>query len=189
MLVFAPTRNRPGASTSAAFKELCECCNQIGELGGEMGFTVGLHNHLNAMVQTQEEIDRFMAMTDPKLFGLSPNTAHLYLAGCDVAGTLNRYKHRIHYMTYKDAKWTTPTKDLVVDGQVIPKDAPDAQFLNSIYDLGDGEVDFPACHRVLKSVNYKGWIGVNLDISRNGPLADYTRCGNYIVNKLEPIYL
>ena len=37
-----------------------------------MGFTAGLHNHMGKMVQTQEEVDRFMAMTDPKLFGLSP---------------------------------------------------------------------------------------------------------------------
>jgi inosose dehydratase len=190
LVVFPPSTHQPGANTPAAFKELCERCNQIGELAGEMGFTAGLHNHLITMVQTQEEVDRFMAVTDPKLFGLAPNTAHLDLAGCDVVGTFNRYKDRIHFVNYKDAKWTTPTKDLVeTDGRVIPKNSPDARFLNSIYDLGDGEIDFGACHRVLKSVNYKGWICVNLDTTRNGPLADYKRCGDFVVNKLQPIYL
>src|SRR5580704_17990856 len=131
-----------------------------------MGFTAGLHNHMGQMVQNQDEIDRFMAMTDPALFGLSPDTCHMNLAGCDVVGTLDRYKHRIRFMNYKDSKWTTPTKDLVeADGRVVSKDAPNARFLNSIYDLGDGEVDFPACHRVLKSVNYKAWICVNLDVT------------------------
>ena len=43
--------------------------------------------------------------------------------------------------------------------------------------------------RVLKSVDYRGWICVDLDTSRLGPLADFKRCGDYIVNKLEPIYL
>jgi len=62
-------------------------------------------------------------------------------------------------------------------------------FIQNIYDLGDGEVDFPACHKVLKSVKYKGWICVDLDISRLGPMADYKRCDAYVVSKLEPIYL
>jgi sugar phosphate isomerase/epimerase len=190
LVVFTPARNKPGADTPAGFRELCMRCNQIGELAGEMGFTAGLHNHMGQMVQTQQEVDRFMSMTDPKLFGFSPDTAHLDLAGCDVVKTLERYKNRIHFLDYKDAKWTTPTKDWVqADGKVLPKDSTEARFYNSIYDLGDGEVDFPGCHRVLKSVGFKGWICVDLDTARRGPLASYQHCGSYVVNKLQPIYL
>lgn len=189
LVVFSPPR-KPETSTPEAFKEFCNQCNQVGELAGEMGFTAGLHNHMGQMVQTQEEVDRFMAMTDPKLFGLSPDTAHLYLGGCDVVGTFERYKHRIKFMDYKDAKWTTPTADWVEpNGVVVPKDSETAHFLNSIYDLGDGEVDFPGCHRVLKSIDYQGWICVDLDSARKGPLADYQHCADYIVSKLQPIYL
>jgi sugar phosphate isomerase/epimerase len=190
LVVFTPSRDRPGATTPAAFQELCTRCNQIGELAGEMGFTAGLHNHMGQMVQTQEEVDRFMSMTDPKLFGFSPDTAHLQLAGCDVVGTINRYKQRIRFLDYKDAKWTTPTENWVQpNGKVLAKDSTQARFFGSIYDLGDGEVDFPGCHRVLKSVNYRGWVCVDLDTARKGPLADYQRCGAYVVNKLQPIYL
>ena len=190
LVVFPPNREKAGADTPGAFKELCERCNQIGELAGEMGFTAGLHNHMGEMVQTQDEVDRFMAMTDPKLFGLSPDTAHLHLAGCDVVGTLERYTHRIHFLDYKDSKWTEPKADWVQpNGKVLPKDSTTAKFFNSIYDLGDGEVDFPGCHRVLKSVRYRGWICCDLDTARKGPRADFERCGAYVVNKLEPIYL
>lgn len=189
LVVFSPNRTRPGADTPAAFQELCTRCNQIGELAGKMGFTAGLHNHMGEMVQTQEEIDRFMSMTDPNLFGLSPDTAHLDLAGCDVVGTIERYKHRIRFLDYKDARWTAPTADWVQpNGKVFAKDSTDERFFSSIYDLGDGEVDFPGCHRVLKSVNYRGWICVDLDTARNGPRADFERCGAYIVKRLEPIY-
>ena len=190
LVVFSPPRNRPETSAPAAFQELCARCDQIGELAGEMGFTAGLHNHLGQMVQTQQEIDRFMSLTDPKLFGLSPDTAHLYLAGCDVFGTINRYKHRIHFLDYKDARWTTPARNLVLpNGKLLAKDSREARFFNSIYDLGDGNVDFPACHRALKRVSYKGWICVDLDIARKGALVSYERCGAYVVNKLQPIYL
>ena len=81
LVVFSPNRNLPATQTPAAFRELCERCNQIGELAGEIGFTAGLHNHMGQMVQNQDEVDRFMAMTDPRLFGLSPDTCHLNLAG------------------------------------------------------------------------------------------------------------
>jgi sugar phosphate isomerase/epimerase len=190
LVVFSPSRKLPATQSPAAFRELCERCNQIGELAGEMGFTAGLHNHMGQMVQNQAEVDRFMSMTDPKLFGLSPDTCHLNLAGCDVVGTLERYKHRIRFLDYKDSKWTTPTKEWVQpNGKTYPMDSDEARFFNSSYDLGDGQVDFPACHRVLKSVAYRGWICVDLDSARLGPLADFHRCGAYIVNKLEPIYL
>jgi inosose dehydratase len=189
LVVFSPGRTRPGADTPAGYKSLYDCCNQIGELAHSMNFTAGLHNHMGQMVQTRAEIDAFMAAVDPKLFGFSPDTAHLDLAGCDVPATLDRYKDRIHFLDYKDAKQTTPTADVVhPNGQVLAKDSSGASFFDSIYDLGDGEVPFPACHRVLKSIGYKGWICVDLDTARLGPRADYQKCGAYIVKNLEPIY-
>ena len=170
LVVFSP--NRKNNVSEAAFKTMCESYNQLGEIAGEMGFRAGLHNHLGQMVQTQEEVDRCMAMTDPKLFWFSPDTAHLYLSGCDPAANLEKYKSRLMMMDYKDAK---------------KSDAK--SFLENIYDLGDGDVDFPACHRVLKAMNFKGWICVDLDTARKGPRVSYERCGAYVVDKLEPIYV
>jgi sugar phosphate isomerase/epimerase len=189
LMVFSPARTKQGADTPAAFQELCARCNQIGELAGEMGFWAGLHNHMGQMVQTQNEVDKFMSMTDPKLFGLCPDTAHLDLAGCDVVGTLDRYKHRIKLLDYKDAKWATPsTARGQSGGTAAPENASEERVLDSIHDLGDGEVNFPACHRVLKSVNYSGWICVDLDRAPLGARADFERCGAYIAKNLEPIY-
>lgn len=189
LVVFPPGRIAKKSDPDAAFSELAARCNQIGEIAGEMGFTAGLHNHMDTMVQTQEEVDRFMSLTDPRLFGLSPDTAHLDLGGCDVVGTFGRYRHRIHFMDYKDARWTAPAHDWVEPNRkVLPGDSAAARFYASIYDLGDGEIDFPGCHRVLKSVAYRGWICVDLDTVRNGPLASYTRCRSYITRRLEPIY-
>jgi inosose dehydratase len=190
LVVFSPGRDRPGANTPEGFQELCARCNQIGEIAGEMGFTAGLHNHWGQMVQSSEEIDRFMAAVDSKFFGLSPDTAHLNLAGCDVVGTLEKYKHRIRFLDYKDSRWTTPTQDVIQpNGARLPKDSAMARFFSSIYDLGDGQVDFPGCHRVLRSVNYRGWICVDLDTARLGPLVSYRHCDEYITTNLEPIYI
>ena len=190
LVVFTPGRLKPGQDVDAAFREMCARANQIGELAGEMGFTAGLHNHLGQMAESPAEVDRCMALTDPKLFGFSPDTAHLHLAGGNVVTFLEKYKARIKFLDYKDARWTTPASDWVSDnGKVYPMDSETARFLASIYDLGDGEIDFPACHRILKSMNFRGWICVDLDSARKGPRVSYERCGAYAIDKLEPIYL
>jgi len=173
LVVFPP--NRSNLTGEASFKAMCDCFNAVGAAAREMGFYAGLHNHMAEMVQNPDEIDRCMAMTDPKLFYFSPDTAHLYLAGCDVAKTLEKHKHRLMMADYKDAKRLSTAK-------------PDAFDRNSIFDLGDGEIDFPACHRVLKSIGFKGWLVVDLDIAREGPRASYERSGRYVVEKLERVY-
>jgi inosose dehydratase len=169
LVVFSPSRAQ--GSGDAAFSSMCECYNQLGSVAGEMGFRAGLHNHMGQMVQDKAEVDRCMAMTDPKLFSFSPDTAHLYLAKIDVVKTLDQYKDRLMMMDYKDARHVSDN------------------LQDNIFDLGDGEIDFPGCHRVLKSMAYKGWICVDLDTARKGPRVSYERCGAYVVDKLEPIYV
>jgi len=173
LVVFSPSR-RDGAAPKA-FQSMCECFNEIGSAAREMGFRAGLHNHMGQIVQNPDEVDRVMAMTDPKLFYFSPDTAHLHLAGCDVVKTLDKYKSRLMLADYKDAKRLETTK-------------PDSFDRNSIFDLGDGEIDFPGCHRVLKSISFQGWLIVDLDIARQGPRASYERSGAYVTGKLESIY-
>lgn len=170
LVVFSPRRGQ----TPETFEIACKFFNRLGETANEMGFKAGLHNHLGQMVQTPEEIDRCMELTDPKLFYFSPDTAHVHLGGGDVPKILEKYKHRLMLADYKDAKRA---------GLGTGK-----SFLPNIFDLGDGEIDFPACHHVLKSINFKGWLCVDLDIARQGIRTSYERCGAYVVKTLEPIY-
>jgi sugar phosphate isomerase/epimerase len=173
LVVFSPARGngaRPGA-----FEAMCECFNAIGSAAREMGFRAGLHNHMGQMVETEAEVNRCMALTDRTLFHFSPDTAHLHLAGCDVAKTLETHKRRLMLADYKDARR-------------LPGAKPDAFDIQTIFDLGDGEIDFPACHRVLRSIDFDGYLIVDLDIARHGPRASYERCGEYVVKTLEPVY-
>jgi inosose dehydratase len=189
LVIFPPARVKPGQDADAAFRSMCAGFNLIGEAAGEMGFQAGIHNHLDEMVQGPDEVDRCMSMTDPKLVHFFPDTAHLHLGGSDVVRMFEKYKDRLSFMDYKDARWTTPKTDLKLpNGKIHAKDSSEAKFFESIYDLGDGDIDFPACHRILKQIGYKGWICVDLDRTRNGPRSSYERCGKYVVERLEPIY-
>jgi sugar phosphate isomerase/epimerase len=106
-----------------------------------------------------------------------------------VRKTVSKYRNRLAFLDYKDARWTEPTADVrEPNGHVYRKETRAAKFFSSIYDLGDGDVDFPAVHQILKKIHYQGWICVDLDVARNGPKASYERCGKYVVSKLEPIY-
>jgi sugar phosphate isomerase/epimerase len=74
------------------------------------------------------------------------------------------------------------------DARRLPGTAPDSFDRESITDLGDGEVDFAACHRVLKSIGFKGWLIVDLEIARQGPRSSYERCASYVTERLENVY-
>jgi inosose dehydratase len=174
LVVFSP--NRRFAAAPQAFQSMCESFNAIGEAAREMGFYAGLHNHMGQIVQNPDEVDRCMALTDPKLFHFSPDTAHLHLAGCDVAKTLEKHQSRLVMADYKDAKR-------------LPGAKPDTFDRASIFDLGAGEIDLPGCHRVLKAIGFQGWLIVDLDIAREGPRTSYERCGRYVVERLESVYV
>ena len=68
LVVFSP--NRRLGEAEGAFGNMCECYNRLGEAAGEMGFQAGLHNHMGQMVQNEDELERCMRLTDPKLFRL-----------------------------------------------------------------------------------------------------------------------
>ncbi len=168
LVVFSPSRIEP--PSDASFRTMCECYNQLGELAGEMGFQAGLHNHIGQIVQEEDEVDRCMAMTRPGVFYYAPDVAHLALAKIDPAKSIEKHRSRLMLLDYKD---------------VLPGEG---KWLDRICDMGDGTVDFPACHGVLKSMGYKGWICVDLDVARKGIRTSYDRCGAYVVDKLEPVY-
>src|SRR3954452_2365897 len=98
LVVFSP--NRRFASAPKAFETMCETFNAIGSAARGMGFYAGRHNHMGQIVQNADEVDRCMAMTDPKLFSFSPDTAHLHLASCDVVETLDKHKARLVMADY-----------------------------------------------------------------------------------------
>ena len=95
-----------------------------------------------------------------------------------------------HVPENRDARCTGAEADVTLpNGRVLVKDSGGTKFMESVYDLGDGDISFPACHGILREIKYKGWICVDLDRTRKGPLTSYQHSGEYIVKKLEPIYL
>src|SRR5258708_10630715 len=73
----------------------------------ETGLRRAFHHHCAGYVETPEEIERFLSMTDPGLLGLVFDTGHyLYGTGCNdatlIEDGLKRFGGRIWHMHFKD---------------------------------------------------------------------------------------
>ncbi len=78
-----------------------ELSNKIGKLCKENGLVACFHPHANTAIYKEEEIDYFLANTDPELVSLCLDTAHTNLAGMDCVQAVS-YTHL-----------TLPTKRIV----------------------------------------------------------------------------
>ena len=152
-MIGPPTPPPPGADRLEAIARMAPIVNEIGRRANAEGIAVGLHPHLNTLVETPAEADRFFELTDPKLVGLALDTGHYYLAGGDPVKALARHGSRLNYLHFKDA--------------VRPFKRPD--FFPNLRELGKGEVDFPGVMRALKALKYSGWIDVEQDFTSTTP--------------------
>ena len=168
----------------------CEYYNHLGDLCAEYGIRAGLHNHSQGqLVESQDEIELMLQLTDPKRFGWAPDTVHLYMAGCHINELFDKYAARLVCMDFIDAKYEFLRQEMrLANGKVEPPGSQNGTFMLSNRDLGDGEIDFPHLTRQLKRVSYKGWIIVDDHYAPLGPREDFTRTMRYIREKLWPIY-
>ncbi len=177
-IVFGPGGPRDPEGTSLeALKEAARTINDAAEICFDLGVKACVHPHLGTEIQTRREIDAIMEMTDPRYVFLCPDTAHLYKAGMDPVEVMTTYKDRIAYVHLKD----------------VTPDAPDmSQFtaftgteaLPIFCELGLGPVDFQAVIDFLQSINYDGWLTVEIDKSTSTPKQSLRICRDFMQDQL-----
>ncbi len=189
LVVFSPSRVNK-VLVREHLRRACEFYNRLGGVCGEYGIRAGLHNHSQGqLIETQDEVESMLRQTDPKRFHWSPDTVHLYIAGANIVQLFEKYADRLMFMDYIDGRYTAATEDLkLLSGEVVKKADHGATFRLSNQDLGDGEIDFRALHRILKRRKYRGWICVDHHHIRVSARHNFGRCMQYIREKLEPIY-
>lgn len=128
-------------------------------LRSELGMRLVVHHHAGTFVETPQEIERLLAVTDPELVGLLLDTGHATFGGADVLDLLRRHGRRVRYVHLKD-----------VDGAVLEdvrrRGAPMAEaWRRGVFcPLGDGAVPFPRVVEALRSAGYEGWLVVEQDV-------------------------
>ena len=154
-------------------KAMAPFLNKLGKIAKDSGIEIGLHPHVNTIVETPEEIDLIMDLTDPNYLGMAPDTGHIQLGGGDAVAIIKKYSSRLCYFHLKDVAGTFER----------PRFGP------NLREMGKGEIDFPAIMKILKDIKYKGWLNIEQDESMlPTPLQSATESMNYINKTLKPVY-
>ncbi len=159
---------------------LCTGINKLGKIAKDMGIKLCFHHHMGTVVQTEEEIDRLMANTDPELFGLLFDCGHLAYCGEDYMSVLNKYADRIRHVHLKDIR---PEKVEQVKREHLS--FLQGVRLGTFTVPGDGVIDFKPIFDVLEKTGYEGYVLVEAeqDPAIANPLEYAIKARKYIAEK------
>ena len=159
------------------WKKFADGMNRLGEIANSMGIRLVYHHHMGTVVQTAEEIDRMMDMTDPDKFALLYDTGHLAYCGQDYLAVLNKYAKRIAHVHLKDIR-----------PEVVEKVKKEKlSFLQGVREgaftvPGDGCIEFTPVFDVLDKSGYEGWMIVEAeqDPAKANPFEYALKARDYI---------
>ncbi|WP_187172582.1 TIM barrel protein, partial [Enterococcus faecium] len=93
-IMTAPVFDDKPVFTDEEWKKLAEGLEKLGDLAHEKDMEIVYHHHMGTGVQTTEEIDRLMEMTDPDKVKLLFDTGHLVFSGENPIAVYNRHQDR-----------------------------------------------------------------------------------------------
>jgi len=132
-----------GGSTKARdnienkFETMCTIYNKVAEIAlkKDVPVDVHAHSHAGSIIETEEEYDKLMKMTDESLVGWNPDTGHIVRGGVDLLYLLRKHKSRITHLHFKDVsnngKWKL---------------------------MGKGICNFNDVLLLLQEIDFNGWI-------------------------------
>ena len=155
-----PLAKRPRFASDALWKAYAERLNAFGaHLQKTYGITLAYHHHMGAYVESPDDLDRLMALTDPASVGLLYDTGHAYFGGATEPDLLlKKHVARVVHVHCKDVR-----------PKVIAQARNDGwSFLNGVLNgtftvPGDGVIDYDAILKTLHAAGYQGWLVVEAE--------------------------
>lgn len=165
----------------AAWKLLAAGLNKLGALAREKGMKLVFHHHMGTVVQTTEEIDKLLGLTDENLVYLLYDTGHLVYSGENPELILKKYVNRIKHVHLKDIR--PAMRDKVKQESL--------SFLKGVrlgaFTVpGDGCIDFVPLFKILADHHYEGWLLVEAeqDPAKANPLEYALKARAYLKTHL-----
>ncbi len=159
------------------WKALADGLEKLATLAQEKNMEITYHYHMGTGVQTRDEVDRLMELTDPEKVSLLVDTGHITYAGGDALSLTKAYLPRIKYVHLKDIR-----------GEVL--DSVHKQRMSFIDSVkagvftvpGDGMIDYRPIFEALSSQNYRGWFVVEAeqDPDKANPLEYAQKARQYL---------
>jgi inosose dehydratase len=129
-----------------------------------LGMRAVFHHHAGTYVETPEEVDLLMELTDPELLGLCFDTGHYYYGGGDPVEAARKHSARIWHLHLKDVN------PAVLDEVRHEK----VGFVNAVQrgvfcELGAGGVDVVGSVCALRDAGFDGWAVFEQDVDPTQP--------------------
>jgi inosose dehydratase len=152
------------------YKEAGRRLNLLGRILADNGINLCIHNHIDHMTESMEEMEILMNETESRNVGICFDTAHAVCGGNDPLKYAKKFHSRIRYFHLKD------TKNFLFGRPYF--------FKNTFLPLGKGVIDFSAIMSEL--YGYNGWITVELDstFSCGDPVNEAKTSLSYLYNLL-----
>ena len=141
-------------------------------------------NQLGSYVETGDEMDQLISMTDPDNLRLAPDIGYLAYAGADPLAFVRTNFERIAFVTLKDM-------DVDLHEQHIGQRGSLEEFWDAggFLELGQGDVDIAGVVSLLRERGFDGWLAAGQDRPGRDPSASVQISRDYLVGlglELEP---
>ncbi len=143
MAVFAETLNAVATATMAEGVRSC------------------FHNHVGTPIETRAEFERLLALADPAVVFLGPDTGHIAWAGDDPVAFCRDYAARIKTVHLKDIN-----PEVAERGRAEGWDYRGFSNHGIWQEPGSGPTDFPTILSDLEAAGFDGWLIVETDVTQ-----------------------
>ena len=164
-------------------EEFVEYCNKINEISNRLydeGIPISYHEHMGTIIQTENDVDRFIDNTNDNTF-LLYDTGHLLFAQANYERVLKNYVTKINHVHCKDIRKNILENSLINDLSFRQS------FLDGVFTVpGDGCIDYEPLFKILYENNYEEWLIIEAeqDPKKADPL-EYAKIGyNYLSKSL-----
>ena len=165
------------------FVEYCKKINDISNRLSDEGIPMSYHEHMGTIIQTENDVDRFMNNTNQNTF-LLYDTGHLLFAEANYERVLKNYISKINHVHCKDIRQNILENSLKNDLSFRES------FLDGVFTVpGDGCIDYEPLFEILYQNNYDKWLIIEAeqDPKKANPL-EYAKIGfTYLSSKLKKV--
>ena len=151
------------------FETYCRQANAFVEAAAYYGLKAALHNHLGTRVESQQELDDFMAAVPGAELLL--DIAHLHAAGGDCVETVRKYHDRLAAVHFKD---------VFIKDESIGLDKWHERLRFCELNGGNCGLPLEAIVKALRDTNYDKWLLIEHDTHLRPPEIDLNKSADIL---------
>jgi inosose dehydratase len=142
---------------ASAWDEFGRKMTEVADHLAEAGLRMAYHHHLGTVVESQQDLDRFLESTGRSV-GLTVDTGHAALGGIDALALIRDHPGRVAHVHCKDVR------SRVFDQVKSERKSFLSGVISGMFTVpGDGDLEFSGVMQALAKIGYAGWVIVEAE--------------------------